>query len=62
MKSFNIIDPSYEDVDQCHEDTEGQNMLHQIGVMTKALDPKVTFVPWVTFNDVRKVSLNATFL
>jgi len=32
--------------------TIGPDLYHQIGVETKALDPPLTFVPWITFNGV----------
>ena len=36
----------------CVDSTEGANLLHDIGVETKNLDPSLTGVPWILFNDV----------
>jgi len=41
----------YETVDKCAKSVEGQNLLHDIGVETKALQPALTYVPWIIFND-----------
>ena len=30
----------------------GSNLLHEYGLQTKDLDPKLYFVPWLLFNDV----------
>lgn len=50
MERCGIIFPSYEDVNQCHKTTQGETILHAIGVETKSLEPKVNYVPWVMFN------------
>ena len=47
---------SYEEVDLCHGSIEGQNILHDFGVMTLDLDPAMTWAPWVTINGVRSMA------
>ena len=41
-----------EDVYGCATSYEGQDLLNEMGVKTHALDPVLSFVPWVTFNGV----------
>ena len=52
MERCGVIFPSYEEVNQCHKTIQGETMLHEIGVETKSLEPKVNYVPWVMFNGV----------
>ena len=52
MNQNNVVNPSYADIDQCANSEEGQNMLHDFGVKTKALDPPLNWVPWILVNDV----------
>ena len=39
-------------VSECANYYEGQELLKNLGDETNSLDPKLTFVPWVTFNGV----------
>ena len=32
----------------------GSSLLHDVGVKTKALQPPLTFVPWLLYNDVTR--------
>ena len=48
-----ITEPSYDEVAACQASVEGQNILHDFGVETLALEPAYTWVPWVTVNGVR---------
>lgn len=43
-------------VEACAMSDEGSNLLHEYGVETKELDPKLYFVPWILFNDVNIIS------
>ena len=43
IKSMHICATSY----------DGQSLLNDFGNETNSLDPKLTAVPWVTFNGVR---------
>lgn len=52
MGRCGIIFPAYEDVDQCHKTTQGEGILHDLGLETKSLEPEVNFIPWVMFNGV----------
>ena len=51
MDELMITSPSYQEIDQCHSDLEGQNLLHDFGVITENLDPAHMWVPWITFNN-----------
>jgi len=51
LAELNISTTTTANVNGCAETDEGSNLLHEIGVETKALDPKLYFVPWVLFND-----------
>ena len=42
------------EVEDCANSEVGSNLLHDVGLKTKALDPPLTFVPWQIFNDVKK--------
>jgi len=47
-----IASTSAEAVINCADSNEGANLLHELGVETHGLDPKLTFVPWTLFNNV----------
>ena len=53
LEMLDITTTSPERVKECVDSTEGSNLLHEIGVETKNLDPPLTGVPWILFNDVR---------
>ena len=52
MEETQIDHPSKSQVNTCANSKEGQQFLHQIGTETKALNPALDFVPWITFNGV----------
>ena len=52
MSQHNVTDPPYSEIDICANSEEGQNILHQFGVETKALVPPLTWVPTIVINDV----------
>eukprot|EP00092_Neocalanus_flemingeri_P025592 GFUD01027745.1.p1 GENE.GFUD01027745.1~~GFUD01027745.1.p1 ORF type:complete len:210 (+),score=58.98 GFUD01027745.1:11-640(+) len=52
LSTLEITTTTNEKVEECAESDEGSNLLHDLGVETKNLDPKLYFVPWVLFNDV----------
>ncbi len=54
MEQVGITDPSYSEVAQCQTSAEGEQLLHDLGVATKSLNPELTWVPWITINEVRK--------
>ena len=54
MDETHIEEPSRQQVDECAHSKQGQQVLHDIGVETLALSPKLNFVPWITFNGVSK--------
>lgn len=39
-------------IESCAASEHGENLLHDVGVKTDLLDPKLNYVPWLTFNDV----------
>ena len=39
-------------IEACAASEHGESLLHDIGVKTDLLDPKLNYVPWLTFNDV----------
>ena len=43
---------SIKTVNDCSNSYDGMNILNELGSETKALDPTLNFVPWVTFNGV----------
>jgi len=43
---------NFEPVDACSTSQEGDDLLAAMGVRTKILNPKATFVPWINLNDV----------
>ena len=40
------------EVEDCARSDTGSSLLHDNGVRTKDLDPPLTFVPWLIYNDV----------
>ncbi|MCL4150887.1 UNVERIFIED_CONTAM: hypothetical protein GTU68_032881 [Idotea baltica] len=43
---------SFEPIEQCSNSTEGELILHEVGVAQSQLDPSVFYVPWIIVNDV----------
>jgi len=52
MENLMITEPSYEEMDQCHSSEKGENLLHDFGVQTDALNPSCYFIPWITIDNV----------
>ena len=52
LKQLDITTTSPDRLNACVESDEGSNLLHDIGVKTKNLDPPVLGVPWILVNDV----------
>ena len=52
LEMLDITTTSPEDVRACVETDQGSNLLHDIGVETKNLQPSLTGFPWILFNDV----------
>ena len=52
LEMLDITTTSPDLVRACVDSDEGSNLLHDIGVETKNLDPSLTGVPWILFNDV----------
>ncbi|GBO36240.1 hypothetical protein AVEN_154553-1, partial [Araneus ventricosus] len=42
----------WKSISKCAEGEEGQRILYRNGELTKALQPPVTFVPWININRV----------
>ena len=42
----------WEKINNCAEGPEGSKLLHQAGVATERLEPKLNFVPWIVINGV----------
>jgi len=40
-------------VSDCVNSTYGNEYEHDMAMLTKLLDPKLTYVPWVTLNSVK---------
>ena len=55
LEMLGITTTSADQVGACVDSDEGSNLLHDIGVETKNLDPSLTGVPWILFNDVSRV-------
>ena len=53
MANLGITEPSYEEVATCQASVEGQDLLHEFGLQTDALEPQPNWMPWVTINNVR---------
>ena len=52
LADLDISTTTAEEVNECANSDEGSNLLHEYGIETKNLDPKLYFVPWIIFNDV----------
>ena len=52
MEAQGIDRELQEDVYDCATSYFGQDLLHEKGEQTHALEPALSFVPWVTFNGV----------
>jgi len=50
MNEHGMDQASMKAVSECANSYEGQELLKNLGDETNSLDPKLTFVPWVTFN------------
>ena len=58
MAQTRVTYPSYAEVSQCHNTTEGQKLLKQNGDKTDSLEPQHNFIPWITFEGVRTIVYN----
>lgn len=47
------VEVTYDPIALCADSVEGQQLLHDIGIKTMALDPQLDYVPWMVVNDVR---------
>ena len=54
LEMLEITTTSAERVRECAESDEGFNLLHDIGLETESLDPALTGVPWLLFNEVKE--------
>ena len=54
MMEAGVMDPSFDDVDACHDGAEGNGYLAAFGEATDNLEPPHLGVPWVIFNGVRQ--------
>ena len=52
---------SIKTVNDCSNSYDGMNILNELGTETKALDPTLNFVPWVTFNGVFIIDRSLSF-
>ena len=52
LAEIEITSTTPDNIATCAQSDEGSNLLHEIGVETKNLDPSLYFVPWILFNDV----------
>ena len=55
LEMLDITTTSPDRVRECVDSDEGSNLLHDVGVETKSLDPSLTGVPWILFNDVNEI-------
>ena len=55
MNEFGIDHTSMKAVYDCVNSSEGMDLLKTLGDETNSLDPKLIFVPWLTFNGVRSI-------
>ena len=51
--TLNIDGVIFEDIEECHSSSVGENLLHDFGVKTDDLNPSCTFIPWITIDNVR---------
>ena len=56
LADLDINTTTAEEVTVCAYSDEGSNLLHEHGVETNNLDPKLYFIPWVLFNDENRAS------
>ena len=61
MNDLMISEPSYAEVDACHSSNQGENLLHGYGIETNQLDPEHYFIPWITYDNVRKKNQKIAF-
>ena len=52
LEELGITTTSPDAISGCADSDEGSLLLHDLGVATHGLNPPLTFVPWVIFNDV----------
>jgi len=51
LEELGITTTSPDAISGCADSDEGSSLLHDLGVATHGLNPPLTFVPWVIFND-----------
>ena len=60
LSLLDITTTSVERISECAESEEGSRLLHDIGLETGSLDPPLTGVPWLVFNEVSITSRQQT--
>ena len=53
LEELGITTTSPDAISGCADSDEGSLLLHDLGVATHGLNPPLTLVPWVIFNDVK---------
>ncbi|KAK3873595.1 hypothetical protein Pcinc_021400 [Petrolisthes cinctipes] len=43
---------NFSEIEICYTSVEGQQLLHQVGLLQEPLDPQIYYVPWILINDV----------
>ena len=55
MNEFGIDHATMKAANDCVNSSEGMELLKTLGDETNSLEPKLSFVPWLTFNGVRSI-------
>ena len=52
LTDLDIESTNSDTISNCASSLDGENLLHHEGVLTQSLDPPLTSVPWILYNDV----------
>lgn len=47
---------NFNEIEACYNSVEGQQLLHDVGLIQETLDPQIYYVPWILINDVSRLS------
>ena len=53
MQCADELGLSFSEIETCSSSVEGEQLLHEVGLVTNSLVPEVNYVPWMVLDGVR---------
>ena len=55
MQCADELGLSFSEIETCRTSIEGEQLLHEVGLVTKSLDPELNYVPWMVLDGVSQL-------